>query len=85
LKRNGAALCEILKVIACPARHPVLVHCSHGKDRTGLVCALVLSVAGASDEEILADYALSRDAGGYQLAYDEFTQVRACACACGSA
>jgi protein tyrosine/serine phosphatase len=37
----------------------VLVHCHAGKDRTGLVVALLLAVAGVGPEEIAADYALS--------------------------
>jgi protein-tyrosine phosphatase len=38
---------------------PGLVHCSAGKDRTGIVSALVLAVLGVPDEVIAADYALS--------------------------
>ena len=34
----------------------VLWHCSEGKDRTGIVAALVLSVLGASREDIMQDY-----------------------------
>lgn len=41
------------------ADRPVLFFCKAGKDRTGLVAALVLSVLGASDEEILSDYVIS--------------------------
>jgi protein-tyrosine phosphatase len=37
----------------------VLVHCAAGKDRTGIVSALVLSVAGVDRATIAADYALS--------------------------
>ncbi|WP_091098986.1 tyrosine-protein phosphatase [Nonomuraea pusilla] len=37
----------------------VLVHCHSGKDRTGLVVALALSVAGVPEDEIAADYALT--------------------------
>jgi len=37
----------------------VLVHCQAGKDRTGLVVALVLEVAGVEPAAIAADYALS--------------------------
>lgn len=35
---------------------PVLVHCQAGKDRTGLVVALCLELAGKSREEVAADY-----------------------------
>jgi protein tyrosine/serine phosphatase len=34
-----------------------LVHCAAGKDRTGVVCALALEVAGVTREAIVADYA----------------------------
>ncbi|TDD58940.1 tyrosine-protein phosphatase [Actinomadura darangshiensis] len=33
-----------------------LVHCAAGKDRTGVVCALALDVAGVTREAVLADY-----------------------------
>jgi protein-tyrosine phosphatase len=35
---------------------PLLVHCTAGKDRTGFVCAMVLSAAGVPRESIMADY-----------------------------
>ncbi len=35
---------------------PVYVHCSGGKDRSGVLCAIVLSALGASDEAIMEDY-----------------------------
>ena len=38
---------------------PVVVHCMAGKDRTGVVCALTLSLLGVSDDDIAADYALT--------------------------
>ncbi len=37
----------------------VLFHCAGGKDRTGLISALLLRLAGASIDDIAADYALS--------------------------
>ena len=38
---------------------PVVFHCAGGKDRTGLVSALLLRLAGAAIDDIAADYALS--------------------------
>ncbi|WP_403021688.1 tyrosine-protein phosphatase [Salinibacterium sp. GXW1014] len=35
----------------------VLVHCTAGKDRTGLVVALALLAAGASTDDVITDYA----------------------------
>ena len=42
-------------------RLPLLVHCTHGKDRTGLIVALLLHVCGASIESISADYAATAE------------------------
>jgi protein-tyrosine phosphatase len=47
----------IVDSIAAADAVPVVFHCSAGKDRTGVVSALLLSVAGVSDEIIAADYA----------------------------
>jgi protein-tyrosine phosphatase len=38
-----------------------IVHCAAGKDRTGVVVALSLAVAGVPHEEIVADYAMSAE------------------------
>ncbi len=40
---------------------PFLVHCTEGKDRTGFVCMLLEAFAGASYEEIVADYMKTYD------------------------
>lgn len=50
---------EVFAVLTDPAAYPAVVHCSVGKDRTGIVIALVLSVLGVADEDIAADYAAS--------------------------
>jgi protein tyrosine/serine phosphatase len=38
-----------------------VVHCAAGKDRTGVVCALALAVAGVGHDDIVADYALTAE------------------------
>ncbi|MGW1882635.1 tyrosine-protein phosphatase [Streptomyces sp. NPDC001970] len=38
---------------------PVVFHCASGKDRTGLIAALVLSLVGVSEDDIVADFALT--------------------------
>lgn len=48
---------------------PVLFHCAAGKDRTGVVAALVLGLLGASDEDILADYLATGPAIGPLLPF----------------
>lgn len=56
---GSAGIGAALKVIADPSAAPVVVHCVAGKDRTGVVCALTLSLVGVSDDDVAADYALS--------------------------
>ncbi|KAB8196481.1 protein-tyrosine-phosphatase [Nonomuraea phyllanthi] len=48
-----------LETIAQAANAPVVIHCAAGKDRTGVLAALVLSLAGVSEDDIVADYALT--------------------------
>lgn len=55
----GAAIAAAVSELCAPAALPALVHCSAGKDRTGIVVALVLAALGVPDEVIAADYALS--------------------------
>lgn len=38
---------------------PFLIHCKEGKDRTGILCAILECFAGASAEEVTADYMLT--------------------------
>ncbi len=55
--------------LACSAgRLPLLYHCSGGKDRTGWMTAIVLTVLGVPRELVLRDYLLSNDfhRAGYQ-------------------
>jgi protein-tyrosine phosphatase len=54
--RRQAAVGTIFAAIA-GAEGPVLFHCFAGKDRTGLVAAMILSLAGVEPEAIGADYA----------------------------
>jgi protein-tyrosine phosphatase len=53
------AIADAIKVLCAVDALPALVHCSAGKDRTGIVIALVLAALGVPDEVIAADYALS--------------------------
>ena len=53
------AVRQILGVLAAPGALPALYNCAAGKDRTGVISALLLSLAGVPDEVINADYALS--------------------------
>jgi protein-tyrosine phosphatase len=58
LERNRTRFGEAFAAVA-DAEGPVVIHCMGGKDRTGLVAALLLRVAGVSADEIGRDYSLS--------------------------
>lgn len=57
LEESGERLVEAIRIIA--AGEPTLVHCTVGKDRTGVTVALALSAVGADREAVIADYALT--------------------------
>jgi protein tyrosine/serine phosphatase len=52
-------VCSAQRAVADAPAGAVLVHCQAGKDRTGLVSALLLLLAGVGAEVIDEDYALS--------------------------
>jgi protein-tyrosine phosphatase len=59
LDRRPELFAAALGAIADAPPGAVVVQCAAGKDRTGLVVALVLLLAGVAPEEIAVDYALS--------------------------
>jgi protein-tyrosine phosphatase len=54
-----AEIGQALRVIAEAGRAPLVIHCASGKDRTGMLAAIVLSLLGVDDEDIAADYGLT--------------------------
>lgn len=59
INHSKASICAALKLLTDPANIPAMLNCAHGKDRTGIVSALVLACLGKSKEEIALDYARS--------------------------
>jgi len=59
LERFRSNVAAAITAVAKAPEGGVVVHCAGGKDRTGLVTAFLLSLAGVSREDIAADYALS--------------------------
>ena len=61
LERFAPRFARAVSAVGQASEGGVLVHCFAGKDRTGLVCALLLRLAGVGVEDIAADYALSAE------------------------
>jgi protein-tyrosine phosphatase len=59
LEQGRESIPRIFTLLAEPATYPTVIFCAAGKDRTGVVCALVLDQLGVDRAEIAADYALS--------------------------
>lgn len=62
LDQGGGSLARALELIA--DGHPALFHCSAGKDRTGVLAALLLGLLGVGRDDIVHDYHLSAAAMG---------------------
>ncbi len=61
LDTRGPAIRTILSEIATVERGAVLFNCTAGKDRTGIIAALLLGVAEVSHDQIVADYTLTAE------------------------
>jgi hypothetical protein len=81
LRIARAPIARALEVIAA-SDEPVVFHCAAGKDRTGVIAAVVLGILGVPDEHVIDDYAFTRKSldrivarlrasEGYQYIFDE--------------
>ncbi len=55
----------VLKYLTAPHEYPLLYHCTNGKDRTGFMTYLILSILGVKEDTIMSDYTLTN------LTFDE--------------
>ena len=69
---------HVLSFIAAAAPEPLLFHCVAGKDRTGLIAALLLALADVTPAAIAADYAASSEnlRAGYLSRYADAEPAR---------
>ena len=58
LDKDAASIAQVVQALDAPGT--VLFHCRVGKDRTGVIAALLLSLAGVSDADVVADYAATQ-------------------------
>jgi hypothetical protein len=59
---GGDAIAESFEILAASHGRAVVFHCAAGKDRTGVLAALLLEVLGVGDDDIVADYVLTDQA-----------------------
>jgi len=59
LAANTTQYRQVFEAMAAAQPGPVLFHCTAGKDRTGMISALLLSLAGVSRSDIVHNYSLS--------------------------
>jgi protein-tyrosine phosphatase len=61
LAERKVEIAQVLSTIADAPAGAVMFHCTAGKDRTGVIAALLLSASGVAEEAIIADYALTAE------------------------
>jgi protein-tyrosine phosphatase len=59
---GAVAIAGALRSMADPAQVPAVFHCAAGKDRTGVLAAVVLALLGVDEDTIVGDYALTAQA-----------------------
>lgn len=59
LEEGGPAFVRAFEEMAISENYPMVFNCFFGKDRTGVLAALVLSCLGVDDQTIVDDYALT--------------------------
>jgi len=59
LEVGRRSLVDALELVSEPARLPLVFHCAAGKDRTGVLAALVLGILGVDADVIVADYLIT--------------------------
>jgi hypothetical protein len=56
----SASIAAAFTVLGDPAAYPVYIHCTYGRDRTGVLAAVILSALGATRADILQEYLISQ-------------------------
>lgn len=59
LEENAPAIQRVMRLLLDETNYPIIIHCTAGKDRTGVIIALILALIGVPQATILADYTQS--------------------------
>ena len=57
----GPSVAGAVQALVAVAGRPSVIHCTAGKDRTGILAGLILSMLGVSDDDVVADYVLTNE------------------------
>jgi len=71
LEIGSSRFADAMHVLAQTESLPAVFHCAAGKDRTGVLAALLLSSLGVEDAHICADYGLTQDAMRRSIAWSK--------------
>ena len=71
LEIGSSRFADAMHVLAQADSLPAVFHCAAGKDRTGVLAALMLSSLGVDDAHICADYGLTQDAMRRSIAWSK--------------
>ena len=71
-RKSGPLIAEVFRFFADHANRRFVFHCTAGKDRTGVIAALLLDLVGVSHEDIVADYILTQE-----YTWDTFMRMKA--------
>ncbi len=70
IERSSERIGDIIRILADGVeRGPALIHCAFGKDRTGIIVAIIQAAIGLPSEAIIADYTRSDEPGRRRLAW----------------
>jgi len=58
---DGSGIARTFDLLAVADALPAVFHCTSGKDRTGMVAAMVLDLLGVDDDAIAHDYVLTNE------------------------
>ena len=59
IANSGARIVEALTVLAQSSNSPAVFHCTAGKDRTGILSAMILGLLGVDEHQVLEDFHLT--------------------------
>jgi len=61
IRNAGAQIAESLNILSEGGNLPAVFHCTAGKDRAGILAAMVLGILGVDRDQIMQDYVLTNE------------------------